>query len=297
MEVKVTHSQPESVVLITGATDGIGRLVAAEFAARGATVLVHGRDAARCRAVVSWIQDLTGSFRVDHFVADLASLNEVRRLAEQVSSRYPELHVLVNNAGVGPGPDADGPRELSADGHELRFAVNYLAPFLLTRLLLPALERGAPSRVVLVASAAQRAIHFHDIMLEQRHDRFEAYAQSKLALVMFGMELAGRVRKRGITVNALHPGTLLDTKMVREAFGRPQGDPAEGADAILYLATSPDLREVTGKYFDGKRLARAHPQAGDLFARRRLWTRTEALTGLEPWSTPDPAPAHSSSGQ
>ncbi len=282
MEGTLSYAQPDTTILITGATDGIGKATALALAARGHTVLIHGRNPDRCRRTVADIRDATGNFAVHAYTADFASLAEVRRLAFEVTRDHPRLDVLINNAGIGPVIGTDRSRRLSMDGYELRFAVNHLAHFLLTRLLLPILERSPHARTVLVASGAQTAIRFHDVMLEQRYDAFEAYAQSKLAMVMFAMELADRLRDSRVTANALHPGTLLDTKMVREGFGRPQGSPEEGADAIVYLATAADLEAVTGQYFDGKRLARAHPQAYDGAARRALWSLSERLVGIEP---------------
>lgn len=267
------------VVLVTGSTDGIGKRTARDLAEMGATVLLHGRSREKGEAALREIRDATGNDNLEYYLADFSSLAEVRRLADEVQANHDALDVLINNAGVGAGRRGETRRELSRDGYELRFAANYLAPYLLTRLLLPALRRAAPSRIVNVASVGQSPIDFDDVMLERRYEGFRAYAQSKLALVMFTFDLAEELLGEDITVNCLHPGTLLDTKMVRESFGRPMGDVQTGADAVVYLATSPEVEGVTGKYFDQKRQARADRQAYDREARRNLRRLSEELTG------------------
>ena len=263
----------EQVILITGATDGIGKLTAQRLAEMGATVRLHGRSRQKGEAVVSEIAAATGNDRLEYHNADLADLNEVRRLADEIRAATDHLDGLINNAGVGPGPGKK--RELSRDGYELRMAVNYLAPFLLTRRLLPLLERAAPARIVNVSSAAQEAIDFEDVMFEENYDPMAAYARSKLALAMFTFELAERLDPQAVTVNCLHPGSLLDTKMVRETFGRPQGSAESGAEVEIYVATDPELEGVTGKYFDRKRESRASEPAYDEAARRKLWRLAE----------------------
>jgi NAD(P)-dependent dehydrogenase (short-subunit alcohol dehydrogenase family) len=273
----------EQTTLVTGASDGLGRSVARELAAAGATVLLHGRSGRRLEGTVREIRDATGSDRLHSYLADFSSLEEVRRLAEEVKRDHARLDLLVNNAGIGAGSRGSG-REESADGYELRFAVNYLAPFLLTHLLLPLLRRSAPARIVNVASAGQAPIDFHDVMLERRYDGMRAYAQSKLAQVMFSFELAERMRADGVdvdvTVNALHPASLMNTKMVYESFGRTMSSVEEGVEATMRVATSPELDGVTGRYFDRLREGLAHPQAYDEEARRRLWKLSEELVGL-----------------
>ena len=264
------------VALVTGATDGIGRLTAARLGGRGATVLVHGRDRGKVDAVVAEIEADGGEAR--GFVADLGALRRVRELAGDVLDGISRLDILINNAGVG---DPRGPRRQSDDGHELHFAVNTLAPVVLTRLLAERLAETArasgEARVVMVASAAQAPIDFEDPMLTRGYDGMRAYAQSKLALIMATLELAGELQGRGVTVNALHPGILLDTKMVRQGFGGAMGPADSGAEAEEHLATAPELAGVTGAYFD--RLDRAEPeaQARDGDARRRLMALIERL--------------------
>jgi NAD(P)-dependent dehydrogenase (short-subunit alcohol dehydrogenase family) len=271
----------EQTTLVTGATDGLGRSVARELASAGATVLLHGRSGPRLEETLREIRDATGNDRLHSYLADLSSLDQVRRLAEEVERDHERLDLLVNNAGIGGGASRSQ-REESADGHELRFAVNYLAQFLLTSLLLTLLRRSAPARIVNVASAGQAPIDFHDVMLERRYDGMRAYAQSKLAQVMFTFELAERLRAGGadVTVNALHPASLMNTKMVYESFGYTTSTVEEGVEATMRVATSPELDGVTGRYFDRLREAQAHPQAYDEQARRRLWTLSEELVGL-----------------
>lgn len=270
----------EQTILVTGSTDGIGKITAGKLAELGATVLVHGRSREKCRTAAGEIREATGNDRLKAFVRDISSLSGVRRLADDIHSKYPALDVLINNAGVGPGKGSFGKRPLSQDGHELCFAVNHLTPFLLTHLLLPILRSGAPARVVNVCSAAQQHIDLDDVMLERGYDPYRAYAQSKLALTMFTFDLAERLKYRGITVNCLHPGSLLDTKMVREGGYTPRGSAESGAEAVVHVATSPELADVTGEYFEEKRQARAHDQAYDSAARDTLWRLSEKLTGI-----------------
>jgi NAD(P)-dependent dehydrogenase (short-subunit alcohol dehydrogenase family) len=269
----------EATILVTGATDGLGKHVAFELAAGGATVLLHGRSRKRLEATLEEAREGTGSEKLGFYLADLSSLGEVRTLAERVLTEQDRLNVLVNNAGV-----IAGERRESEDGYELTFAVNYLAHFLLTHLLLPLLRDSAPARVVNVASAGQSPIDFDDVMLERGYGGMKAYTQSKLAQVIFTFELAERLGASGVTVNALHPASLMDTKMVLETFGRSMSTVEEGAEATVRLAASPELEGVTGRYFDGTREGRAERQAYDEEARKRLWDLSEELCGrlLEP---------------
>lgn len=270
----------EATVLVTGATDGLGRRVALELARRGATVLLHGRSRERCEEILEEVQRETGSSEgLRYYLADLSSLSAVHGLAEQILSEHDHLDVLVNNAGI-----IAREREQTEEGVELTFAVNYLAHFLLTNLLLPLLRGSAPARIVNVASAGQSPVDFDDVMLERAYDGMKAYTQSKLSQVMFTFELAERLRGTGVAVNALHPATLMDTKMVFETFGYASSTVQEGAEAVVRLAVSPELEGVTGRYFDGTREARASRQAYDADVRKRLWALSEELCGrlLEP---------------
>jgi NAD(P)-dependent dehydrogenase (short-subunit alcohol dehydrogenase family) len=266
-------------VLVTGATDGLGRRVASELAQRGARVLLHGRSEDRLRATVEGVASETGSDRLRYYLADFSSLGEVGDLARRIISEEEHLDVLVNNAGI-----ICRERRESQDGYELTFAVNYLSHFLLTRQLLGLLSEDTPARIVNVASAGQSPLDFEDIMLERGYDAMKAYSQSKLAQIMFTIELAGRNSNTGVSVNALHPASLMDTKMVRDAFGHTMSTVEEGAGATVRLAASPELEGVTGRYFDGKREAHADAQAYDEGARQNLWDLSEELCGplLEP---------------
>ena len=274
------RSVDEAVILVTGSTDGLGKSTARDLAAAGATVLLHGRDPERGDAAVREIREETDNDRLHYYVADFSSLEEVRRLADEVTADHDRLDVLVNNAGIGAGRRGETRGDSSRDGYELRFAVNYLAPFLLTRLLLPLVRRSAPARIVNVASAGQSPISFDDVMLERGYDGMRAYAQSKLALVMFTFDLAGELEGTGVIANSLHPASLMDTKMVFETFGSASSSVREGTDATVRLAISPELEWVTGRYFDRQREARADEQAYDPEARERLRRLSEELTGL-----------------
>lgn len=277
--VHTVQTLRNQVILVTGATDGLGKRVARDLAARGATVLLHGRSREKGEATLQEIREATGNQKLNYYNADFSSLDAVRQLSEEIQTDQERLDVLINNAGIGAGL-RQSRREKSADGYELRFAVNYLAPFLLTQRLLPLLRRSAPARIVNVASVGQRPIDFDNVMLEDGYDGLRAYRQTKLALVMFTFDLAEDLRKTGITVNSLHPATLMSTRMVLETdyFGGPISTVEEGAHAVEYLATSPELTGVTGEYFDGKQRARANAQAYDKEARRRLRILSEQLT-------------------
>ena len=261
------------VVLITGSTDGLGREVARRVAAQGAHVIVHGRSQERGNALVNEIAR-TGKGSARFYAADFASLERVRTFAGAIRRDYQRLDVLVNNAGVWL-PD----RQVSADGHEMHFAVNYLAGFLLTRTLLPMLVSSAPSKVINVASGAQSPIDFSDVMLE-RPGRFGfGYGQSKLAQIMFTFDLARELQDKGVTVLTLHPATMMDTTMVRSTGLRAQSSVDEGATAVVNLIASSDI--ATGQFFDGLRPARANQQAYDEEARTKLRQLSTQLTGLD----------------
>jgi NAD(P)-dependent dehydrogenase (short-subunit alcohol dehydrogenase family) len=269
----------DQTILVTGATDGLGRAVAADLAASGATLLLHGRDDRKGAHTAAEIRRRTGNGRVRWYRADLSSLREAAGLADRIAGEHGRLDVLVNNAGVGYAtPGAEGRRQ-SRDGYELRFAVNYLAPYLLTRRLVPVLLRSAPARVVNVASVGQAAIDFGDVMLERGYDGVRAYRQSKLALIMFTFDLADELAGSGVTVNCLHPATFMPTKMVTGQI-QPQSSVQEGVLATTRLIVSPALTNVTGRYYEGLEEAAAMGQAYDQTARRRLRELSDRLTGL-----------------
>jgi NAD(P)-dependent dehydrogenase (short-subunit alcohol dehydrogenase family) len=260
----------QKVALVTGSTSGLGRAVALRLGAMGMFVIVHGRDEEAGKEVVEAIQK-EGSGNARFYAADLGSLDQVRQLAAEVLRDYERLDVLVNNAGIGSVPDQ---RLVSQDGLELRFQVNYLSHYLLTKLLLPRIEASAPARIVNVSSAAQTPIDFDDVMLDSGFSGSRAYAQSKLAQVMFTFDLAPEVSGKGVVVNTLHPATYMDTEMVRRAGVTPRASVDEGADAVMHLITD-DVG--TGGYFMGQRAARANAQAYDAQARARLHDLSEKL--------------------
>lgn len=265
-------------VLITGSTDGLGKAVALQLAKAGAHIIVHGRNRERGAAVVKEIDALKGGGAM-FYAADFASLQAVRGLAEAVARDHQRIHLLINNAGIGSA-DADGSkdREVSADGYELRFAVNYLSGFLLTRLLLPTLIDSAPARIVNVASIAQRPLDFDNVMLEREYDGSRAYGQSKLAQILFTQDLAAELSGRRVTANSLHPATFMDTAMVRSAGVAPRSTVAEGADAVVFVATSPSLEGKSGLFFNGQAEMRANAQVYDVQARAKLRALSEQLT-------------------
>ena len=268
------------VVMITGSTDGLGKLAALRMARRGATLILHGRDSRKGQSVASEVKRVSGNERVEYVNADLASLDEVRDMADALASTHHRLDILINNAGLGGGPRGNARREISRDGIEMRFQVNYLSHFLLTHRLLPMLKAAVPSRIINVSSIGQHPIDFEDVMLVNGYDSFRAYRQSKLAQIMFTIDLAGELKGSGVTVNALHPATLMNTNMVHEFFGSTMSTVEDGADALEYVSTSPEIVEVTGAYYDQKRKSKANPQVYDPEARRKLRELSLALTGL-----------------
>jgi retinol dehydrogenase 14 len=284
----------DKIVLITGGTGGIGRAAAEGLARLGARVAITGRDLPRATAVAAQLAAATGNPAIDAYAADLSSQAEVRRLADAVLAAYPRLDVLVNNVG-----GFWGHRHPTADGLEHTFALNHLAPFLLTNLLLDRLIASAPARVVTVSSGAQAMgrIDFDDLQGERNYSGQKAYNQSKLANVMFTYELAGRLQGTGVTATVLHPG------VVRTAFAaedpspfwkvvipltRPfMKTPAQGAETTIYLASSPDVEGVTGRYFASRKPKTSNKSSYDTAAAARLWQASADLVDLAP-PTPQP---------
>jgi NAD(P)-dependent dehydrogenase (short-subunit alcohol dehydrogenase family) len=274
-------------VLVTGGTSGIGKATAAGCAALGARVGIVGRDRARAAAALADIRAASAGGAADVFVADMASQAEVRRLAAEVLAAYPRLDVLVNNVGgIWPA------RRVTADGLEQTFAVNHLAPFLLTALLLGRLKESAPARIVTVASHVESSgtIDFGDLQGASRYSAARAYSQSKLANVMFSYELARRIEGTGVTATVLHPG-IVHTNFGAEGqsllfrlahlVSRPiMKTAAQGAATPVYLASSPEVEGVTGAYFADCKPKKASRQSQDSAAAARLWQVSEELTGL-----------------
>lgn len=265
-------------VLITGSTDGVGRYVATELAKQGAKILIHGRDAGRGKALIDEIRR-TGKEAAAFYQADLSSLAAVRALADAVKADHKKLDVFVSNAGIGSmngGPQ----RQVSADGHELRFAVNYLAGFLLAYLLLPLIKAAAPSRIVNVSSLGQQPIDFDDVMITKNYSGGRAYSQSKLSQIMFTIDLAHELKGAGVTVNSLHPATYMNTTMVRAGGITPMSTVEQGGAAILHLVSGDDVADKSGLFFNGMHEMKANAQAYDETARKRLRALSLELTGL-----------------
>ncbi len=264
----------QQVALVTGSTSGLGTELALRLGARGHHVIVHGRNEERGAEVVDAI-NAEGPGSARFYRADLASLADVRRFAETLLADYERLDLLINNAGFGSAPDE---RLLTEDGHEYRFQVNYLSTFLLTHMLMPRLLESAPARIVNVSSGAQTPIDFTDVMIEKDFSGRRAYAQSKLAQVMFTLDLAEELEGTGIVVGSLHPATYMPTGMVRRAGVEPRSTIDEGADAVMQLVDSDDYE--SGQYFSGLRPTRANDQAYDAGARTRLKRVSQELTGI-----------------
>jgi NAD(P)-dependent dehydrogenase (short-subunit alcohol dehydrogenase family) len=275
---KVTGAGKTAVV--TGSTDGLGKAVALQLAALGVRVIVHGRNRERGEAVVAEINQLKGG-GAKFYAADFASMEQVRSFSDSLLQDCPRIDLLINNAGIGSANSGGGrDRQLSADGFELRMAVNYLSGFLLTRRLLPRLITSAPARIVNVASLAQRPIDFDNVMLERDYDGSRAYGQSKLAQIMFTQDLAQELADRNVGAYTLHPATYMDTSMVRSAGVEPRSSVAEGADAVMQVATTANPGS-SGQFFNGKQPTRANAAAYDTQARRNLRELSERL--LQRW--------------
>jgi NAD(P)-dependent dehydrogenase (short-subunit alcohol dehydrogenase family)/cyclophilin family peptidyl-prolyl cis-trans isomerase len=269
------QQKAKRIALVTGSTDGLGREVARKLAAGGAHVIVHGRNVERGTALVKEIeQEGKGSARF--FAADLGSLAQVRALADSVLKNYDRLDLLVNNAGIWLEGNT---RSVSADGHEMHFAVNYLSGFLLTRLLLPRLLSSAPSRVVNVASTAQNPIQFDDVMLTRGYNDGRGYGQSKLAQIMFTVDLARELAGKNVTVVALHPATMMNTTMVLSRNAQPRATVEEGTAAVMNLIDAPGIE--SGAYYTGLRPGRPNAQALDDAAREQLRTLSMQLVGIK----------------
>ncbi len=268
----------DPVMLVTGSTDGIGKATAGALMARDADVILHGRDIGKGESVRRELRKKAGGRQPDLVIADLSDTTQIRRLAEELLSRYTHLDVLVNNAGT-----YQKTRRLTREGFEMTFAVNYLGPFLLTNLLLPLIRRSSPSRIVTVASSAHYdvdRIDWANLPAQHRYDPWGAYSLSKFADVTFTFVLARRLGKTGVTANCLHPG-VVNTKILQEAFpGMTAIPPDEGAKTSVFLATSPDISGVSGKYFEDSRPAQSSSLSHDRNVQERLWKMAEDLTGL-----------------
>jgi NAD(P)-dependent dehydrogenase (short-subunit alcohol dehydrogenase family) len=271
----------DKIILITGSTDGIGKQTAIELAKMGGTVLVHGRDEKKGQAVIDEIKGETKNAKLNLFISDFSSLNQVRNLAEEVKAKYDKLDVLINNAGVYLKE-----RLHSVDGFEMTFAVNYLAHFLLTNLLLTAIKKVESARIINVSSMAHSSnIDFEDLQSEKNYSGYSTYALSKLANILFSFKLAEDLIETGVTVNCLHPG-VINTKLLREGFGSMGRGVKSGAKVPVYLATSSKLDNVTGKFYSnrykGFKIQEQAPAqiAYNKEVQDKLWTVSADLVGL-----------------
>jgi NAD(P)-dependent dehydrogenase (short-subunit alcohol dehydrogenase family) len=266
------------IILVTGSTDGIGKATATALMSQGAEVIIHGRDPKKGQNVQRELKEKTGRGSPDFLIADLSDQNQVRQLAEDLLSQYTRLDVLINNAGT-----YEKARRVTADGVEMTFAVNYLAPFLLTHSLLPLLKKSAPSRIISVASGAHEdvdRIDWDNLQGERNYDPWDTYARSKFADIVFTYMLARHIDGSGVTVNCLHPG-VVNTKMLRSAFpGIPGVPPEQGARTSVYLAASPEVTGVSGQYFEDQKPVRSSALTYDRSVQERLWKVAEDLTGI-----------------
>jgi NAD(P)-dependent dehydrogenase (short-subunit alcohol dehydrogenase family) len=272
------------ICLVTGATNGIGKATALSLAQMGATVVIVGRSLEKCAAVVNEIKHISGNDAVEAIIADLSIMAEVQQVADQFKAKYQKLHVLVNNAGA-----AFGKRQVTSEGLEKTFALNHLGYFLLTSLLLDTLKASAPARIINVSSDAHKTAHldFDDLQSEKGNFVFNAYGRSKLAVVVYSYELARRLTGTGVTVNVLHPG------LVRTGFASNMGaipaalinffmrfvalTPEQGAQTSVYLATSPEVENVTGKYWEKSKAVPSGGATHDTTTWTRLWEVSDRM--------------------
>jgi NAD(P)-dependent dehydrogenase (short-subunit alcohol dehydrogenase family) len=285
--VKRPRDMSGRVCVVTGATRGIGRATAEGLAQLGATTVLIARRR-EDGDTVAWEIASRAPVAPAVVSADLSSQASIRKAAAELAASYPRVHVLINNAGIIPAR-----REVTVDGLEMQFAVNHLAYFLLTNLLLPQLEAGAPSRIINVSSGAHdhAGLQFDDLQSERDYHPRAVYSRSKLANVLFTYELARRLQGSGVTANCVSPGVVA-TGMLADYMGVPRArggsassfgaSPEQGAETSIYLATSPDVEGVTGKYFEKSRAIRSSQESYDEAAARRLWEVSERLTGLSP---------------
>ncbi len=274
------------ICMVTGATSGIGKVTARALAERGATVVVVGRSAEKSAATVAQIRRQTGNSSVEFMLADLSAQAQVRKLAAEFKKKYSRLHVLVNNAGA-----IYLSRQSSVDGIELTWALNHLNYFLLTNLLLDTIKASAPSRIINVSSAVHMnaTVNFDDLQGQRKYSGMSAYGQSKLANVLFAYELARRLQGTGVIVNALHPGMVATNfaanngplgRLARPFLNLVSIGEEQGAETMIYLATSPEVESVTGKYFVNKHQAHSSKESYDETVARRLWQVSEEMVGL-----------------
>lgn len=265
----------DKTVIITGATDGIGKETARVLAEMRARVIIVSRTDARGERTVAELIQKSGNKNINMFVADLSSINDIKNLSEKIHANCNHLHVLINNAGVFLNN-----KQITIDGYEATFAINHLAYFYLTNLLLDLLVASAPSRIINVSSMAHSGseIDFDNLNAERSYSGFQAYSQSKLANLLFTYELHRRVQHLGVTVNALHPG-VINTKLLKAGWGgMGESNIARGAETSIYLATSPRVDGVSGQYFVNKTVSQSSRQSHDQKMAEKLWQISEELT-------------------
>lgn len=264
---------PEKIIFTTGSTDGIGKQTAFELAKSDSKIVIHGRNEEKCKNTIREIRKGIPDANLEYLVADLSSMKEVKNLAEQFCNQFPHLDVLINNAGVYMTE-----RKLTNDGFETTFAVNHLAPFVLTNELLPVLKKSLSARIVTVSSMAHQraAIDFENLQAEKRFDGYAVYSVSKLANVLHTYELAQRLQGTNVTVNCLHPG-VITTKLLKAGFNMEGTSLKEGAATSVYLALSDKVKDVTGKYFSDKKEVRSSAISYDVSLRKKLWEFSERL--------------------
>jgi NAD(P)-dependent dehydrogenase (short-subunit alcohol dehydrogenase family) len=266
------NSMKNKIVLITGSTDGIGKQTALDLAEMGAMVIIHGRDAERTKNVAAEITESTGNPSIDFFVADLSSLQEVKNLSDTIHENYDRLDVLINNAGVYMKQ-----RELSKDGFEMTFAVNHLAHFFLTHLLMDLIQKPGHSRIINVSSMAHaHEMDFENLQSEKFFDGYTAYSLSKLSNILFTYELARRLENTGVTVNCLHPG-VIRTKLLREGWGMGGSSLEFGSKTSVYLATSSDVEKISGKFYTISHPSISSRVSHDRSVQKELWQRSEEM--------------------
>ncbi len=261
-------------VLITGATDGIGAETAVQLAKAGWKVIVHGKFHGRCRSVLERIKEETGNTQADSIYADLASLSEIRDMSRRLHDRFDHIDVLINNAGV-----FEPELQYTVDGLERTFAVNHLAHFLLTGLVLDLLQRSGQARIITVSSMAHAAkMDFDNLRAQKQYSGYEAYSMSKLANILFTFHLAEKLKQTSLTANCLHPG-VIQTKLLQAGWGMGGARVAQGAKTSVYLATSPEVERVSGAYFSNSKQVRPAAVAYDRDVQERLWKLSESICG------------------
>ncbi|MCB0805859.1 MAG: SDR family oxidoreductase [Bacteroidales bacterium] len=263
-------------ILVTGSTDGIGKQTAIELASAGATVIVHGRNETKAKNALQEVATVSGNTQLDYCYSDLGSIAEIRSMSAALHNKYDTLDVLINNAGVFMKR-----KETTVDGIEKTFAINHLSYFLVTGFLLDLLKKSKYSRIVNVASQAHsNGIDWDNLQGEKFYEGYDAYSRSKLCNILFSYKLARELSGSDITVNVLHPG-VIKTKLLRTGFGFGGSDVSHGAATSVFLASSPDVEGVSGKYFVHSQTATSSKASYDISLQNRLWQTSEELTGYE----------------